>query len=142
MNIDRFVEKMMELCPRIARSIAHQESDHLSQGKITLPQFWALDHLYRNGPGTMTELSRFLKISRAATTGLIDRLLIQKLIVRKEDKSDRRVVRIEITSRGYHIIKNIHRQKHLNFARIFSKISPADRAEYLRILERIVKIVS
>jgi len=139
MTIDQFVERMMELYPRIARAIAAHESDYLSQGKITLPQFWTLDYLHCHGQSTMTEISRFLRISRAATTGLIDRLLIQGLILRGKESGDRRLVRIDLTAKGHRIIKHIREQKHKNLTHVFTRISATDRSEHLRILEQIAK---
>ncbi|HTY44823.1 MAG TPA: MarR family transcriptional regulator [Patescibacteria group bacterium] len=141
MDINLFVEKMLSLYPRIARAIAHHETDYLAQGKITLPQFWALDYLYGKGVSTMTELSRYLRISRAAMTGLVDRMLAQGFIVREKTPKDRRIVRIAATPKGRSIIENIRKQKHKSLERIFSQISSRDRAEYVRILEQVVAIV-
>ncbi|KJJ84637.1 Bacterial regulatory protein, MarR [Candidatus Omnitrophus magneticus] len=142
MNINEFAEKMMGLYPRIASAISQYESDYLSQGKITLPQFWALDYLYANGASAMTTLARFFKTSKAATTGLTDRLIIQGLILRKKDNSDRRLVKIELTSKGRSIIETIRKHKHKHLVRLFKNISARDRKEYLRILEQVVKLVS
>ena len=142
MEINLFAEKMMSLYPLIARAISHHETDHLAQGKITIPQFWTLDYLYTHSSATMTEVSQYLKISRAATTGLMDRLLSQGLIMRKRPSGDRRVVRIHITPKGHGIIKNIRRHKHRSLVEIFSRISAQDRSDYVRILEQVVSIVS
>ena len=133
---------MLRLYPRVARAIAHHENNHLSAGKITLPQFWALDYLFCNSTATMSELSDFLKITRAATTGLVDRLLSQKLIVRRQDNIDRRLVHISLSPKGRTVIESIRGQKHKRLAQVFSMLSPSDRSEYLRILEQIVKIVN
>ena len=133
---------MLALYPRIARAIAHRENDYLARGMITLPQFWTLDYLNKTGVSTMTDLARYLKISRAAATGLVDRMLTQGFIMRKKTLGDRSVVRIAVTAKGRAIIENIHRQKHKSLERIFSKISSRDRAEYIRILEQVVNTVS
>jgi DNA-binding MarR family transcriptional regulator len=142
MDINLFAKKMMSLYPLIARAIAHHETDHLAQGKITIPQFWALDYLHSHSAATMTEISRYLKISRAGTTGLIDRLLAQRLIMRQRPTGDRRVVRIDVTPKGRKIIENIRKQKQKSLVKIFSRISAQDRADYVRILEQVVSIVS
>ena len=142
MDIEQFVQRIMDLYPRIIRGFTRQESNYLSRGEITVPQFWALEHLNRSHAGTMSELARFLKTSRAASTGLIDRLIAQGMVARTSDAQDRRIVRIEITAKGRKIIENINKQKQKALIRIFSKISLGDRKEYLNILEQIVKIVN
>ena len=74
---------------------------------ITLPQFDVMAALYRRSaadrPGggmTMTELSRFLMVSNGNVTGIIDRLVTDGLVVRRDDAEDRRAVLVELTARG------------------------------------------
>ena len=85
----------------------------------------------------MSHLAQFLKVSRPAATGLVDRLIVQRLVKREEDRSDRRVVRVTITPKGRKIIANIWEQKRRTFVQVFGQISPQDRAQYITILEQV-----
>ena len=140
MNISEFADRVIELFPQIIRGFKQYENNYLTRGEITLPQFWALGYLDCNGKSKMNYLARNLKISPSATTGLIDRLIVQGLVVRKDDLHDRRIVWIELTTKGRGIIKNINKQKTETLIKIFGKISPKDREHYLNILEQVVKI--
>ena len=142
MNIKEFASKVIELFPQIIRGFKQYENNYLTRGEITLPQFWALGYLDRNGKNKMNNLAKHLKISPSATTGLIDRLLAQGLVVRKNDFHDRRIVWIELTAKGRGIIKSINKQKTETLINVFGKISPKDREHYLSILEQVVKITS
>jgi len=142
MNIEEFAQRVIELFPQIAKGLLQREDNYLVKGEITLPQFWALDYLYRNAKSKMNNLARHLRISPAATTGLIDRLITQKLVTRKGDLEDRRIIWIELTPKGREIICDIRKQKIQTLIKIFGKISPNDRNLYLNILEQIVKIIN
>jgi len=142
MNIKEFANKVIELYPQIIRAFKQYENNYLTRGEITLPQFWALDYLDRNGNSKMNNLAKHLKISPPATTGLIDRLILQGLVVRKDDFHDRRMIWIELTVKGRGIIKSINKQKTETLIKVFKNISPEDREHYLGILEQVVKITA
>ncbi|MEI7998127.1 MAG: MarR family transcriptional regulator, partial [Candidatus Omnitrophota bacterium] len=83
MEVKDFSKRMIELMPACIRGFHSYESNYLSQGHISLPQFWALEYLSRQGPTLMNEIASFLNISRPAATGLIDRLIASKLVSRQ-----------------------------------------------------------
>ncbi len=141
MNIEEFARKVLEYAPRIMRTLAHQEHNDLTRGVITLPQFWALDYVCRHGPAKMSQLARTLGVSPATTTGLIERLIAQKLLERSNDEQDRRVVWVRIAPKGRAVIRTIREQKIKTLMTIFGKISSEDRERYLAILEQVSAIV-
>jgi len=129
---------MIELLPRCIRGFHSYESNYLSRGQISQPQFWALEYLSRKGDCLMSELAAFLNISRPAATGLIDRLIAQKMVVRRMDQKDRRTVLVGTTPRGQKIVAGIWEQKRRSMVKVFSRISARDRKQYLDILEKVV----
>ena len=142
MNIDRFGDRMIELLPQMIRGFAERESNHLSRGKITLPQLWVMEYLSRREKIPMNELARFLRVSRPAVTGMADRMIAQRLISRQADPQDRRVVRMRLTAKGHQILKNIWDQKRQMLVEVFGKISPSRREQYLHTLEQVVQILN
>jgi len=139
MNIKEFARRVIELSPQIIKSLVSYEHNDLTRGEITLPQFWALDYLVRDGKSKMSVLAKHLRISPAATTGLIDRLIAQDLVVRKNDQYDRRIVWVELTSKGKNVISSIRKQRIKALIKVFGRISSKDRIYYLNILEKVVK---
>lgn len=142
MNTKEFAWRIIELSPQIIKALAHYEHNDLTRGEITLPQFWALDFLYRQERGQMSRIAQYLGISRASMTGLIDRLIAQKLVAREDDPRDRRIVWITLTGKGRNVILNIRKQKIRTLIKVFGRISAKDRRRYLNILEQIVKITN
>lgn len=141
MNVKVFSKRMTELMPKFVRGLAKQESNHLTRGQITVPQFWVLEHLEAHRDCCMCEIASYLGISRPATTGLVDRLISQGLACRKSAPHDRREVKVSISPKGKRIVLSIHVQKRHTIERIFSKISSRDRKNYITILERVASIV-
>lgn len=130
---------MIELLPQLMRGVTRYESNALSRGTITLPQLWAMECVSRRDGCSMHELARALNVSRPAATGLMDRLVANGLARRTGDALDRRVVRVAITAKGHHIVRDIWTQKRRAIAQVFGRLSAQDRTEYLRILERVVE---
>lgn len=56
--------------------------------------------LARLGPLSITQLSQRLNISKPNMTPIIDKLISEGLVVRGEDPTDRRVIRVEITKKA------------------------------------------
>jgi DNA-binding MarR family transcriptional regulator len=68
---------------------------------VTLPRFDVLAALYRQPDGMlMSEISRFLMVSNGNVTGIVDRLVLDGLLVRSQRKGDRRTSFIKLTRKG------------------------------------------
>jgi len=87
---------------RAARAIEAEVRDRLSvEFNVTLPQFDVMAALERKPEGmTMTELSRFLMVSNGNVTGIIDRLVSEKMVARHAPVDDRRAINVRLTPRG------------------------------------------
>ncbi len=87
---------------RTARAIEAELRQRLRvEFATTLPQFDVMAALARKSTGmTMTELSRFLMVSNGNVTGIIDRLVADKLVSRKAPAEDRRAIIVRLTPKG------------------------------------------
>jgi DNA-binding MarR family transcriptional regulator len=67
----------------------------------SLARFDVLAQLDRFAHGlTMTELSRRLLVSNGAVTGLVEKLVADRLVVREEHSTDKRTVIVQLTAEG------------------------------------------
>lgn len=72
-----------------------------TQFAATLPRFDVMAALYRKPEGMlMSEISRFLMVSNGNVTGIVDRLVAERLVVRSQRDGDRRTSFIKLTSKG------------------------------------------
>ena len=68
---------------------------------ITLARFDLMAQLARTRHGLrMSELSRRLMVTGGNVTGLTDQLVAEGLVVRREDRSDRRAYTVSLTPKG------------------------------------------
>jgi DNA-binding MarR family transcriptional regulator len=73
----------------------------IDQGiKITPSHSTILLQLEKNGPQTMTELSKILYVDNSTVTGLVDRLEKMKFVCRSDHPDDRRKWSISISGEG------------------------------------------
>ena len=71
------------------------------QFHVTLPRFDVMAALYRKPDGMlMSEISRFLMVSNGNVTGIVDRLVSDRLVVRSQRDGDRRTSFIRLTGKG------------------------------------------
>lgn len=140
-SLSDFADKINEIMPTIIKEFSRQHSNELFKGKITLPQFLILHFLHKNGESCMTDLARFMGVTTAAMTGMIDRLVKYGYVGRDFNPNDRRVINIKPTTRGSLVAKKISRQRKKSIVGIFCRISNEDRENYLRILTQIEQIL-
>jgi DNA-binding MarR family transcriptional regulator len=78
---------------------------------------------------TVGELAERLRLRHHSTVGLIDRLVAEKLVVRKSSLEDRRQVLIQLTGRGEKTLQRLSSLHHEQLKRIGPELS--------RLLERL-----
>ncbi|MBU4251957.1 MAG: MarR family transcriptional regulator [Candidatus Omnitrophica bacterium] len=141
MAITDFAQKMNQIIPEIMKGFARRQNNEVYKGKITLPQLLILELLSRQGASKMTDLAKYMQVTTAASTGIVERLVRQGYVQRAYDQNDRRIVRIKLNTKGTELLKKISQQRAQSVTRIFSQISEDDRAEYLRILMQVKDIL-
>ena len=141
MAIADFARKMNQIIPEIMKGFARRQNNEVYKGKITLPQLLILELLSRQGASKMTDLAKYMQVTTAASTGIVERLVRQGYVQRAYDQNDRRIVRIKLNAKGTELLKKISQQRTQSVTRIFSQISEDDRAEYLRILMQVKDIL-
>jgi DNA-binding MarR family transcriptional regulator len=91
------------------------------RGSLSLVHLHVLTIL-EAGPLPMSRLAEGLDVSVASATGIIDRMEGRKLVERRSDRDDRRVVVVHPTRRG---------------SRVFEALAKGRRARLVPILERM-----
>jgi DNA-binding MarR family transcriptional regulator len=121
---------------RAARAIEAEVRDRLRTNfDVTLPQFDVMAALERKPDGmTMTELSRFLMVSNGNVTGIIDRLVTDKLVVRQAPVNDRRAIIVKLTARG---LKNFTAMATAHQGWVDNLLSEFDAAEAETLIEHL-----
>ena len=128
-----FADKVLE----ISQDFIKYYAEEAYKVKLTLSQIAILDILSRNKESNMSDMARSMNVTTAAMTGIVDRLVRDGYVARKNDPDDRRVIKIRLTSKGSAAVKSALENKKRMITRIFSVLPQRERDEYLKILERI-----
>jgi DNA-binding MarR family transcriptional regulator len=107
--------------------------------KLTLPQFDVLAELARTGDRgfTFVELSRLLLVTSGNLTGIVDRLEGQRLVVRRPDPNDRRIIRVALTQAGRRITERMLPAHANDIDEILSFMPRADLTALNELLGRL-----
>ena len=141
-SLNEFADRLNKIMPVIMKEFLRRQTNELYKGKITLPQLLILVFLNGQGESRMTDLARFMKVSTAAMTGMVDRLVRYGYLLRIYEPKDRRIIKVKLSAKGAGLVKKIDRQRRNMVISIFDKISEAERGDYLRILTRIYDILT
>lgn len=115
--------------------------EHKTRSRLSHGQYHAVSLLYRSGSRSMSELANEMQISKQQLTPLVNKLIDQGLLVKKEDENDRRVVRIDVTEQGKGIVKELFEEVRLDILEKLRKLSGEELAELDYMLKRIIEIL-
>ncbi|HVG52534.1 MAG TPA: MarR family transcriptional regulator [Xanthobacteraceae bacterium] len=133
-------KQKLRLWIRLLRTSRAIESDIRQRLRVTfdttLPQFDVMAALARRPEGmTMTELSRQLMVSNGNVTGIIDRLVAEKLVQRRAPADDRRAFIVRLTPKGVSQFDTMAKRHETWIDQLLSELDHDDVNAMVRQLE-------
>jgi DNA-binding MarR family transcriptional regulator len=105
---------------------------------VTLPRFDLMAQLERKPHGmTLGELSQRMMVTNGNVTGLVDRLLAEEVILRKQHKSDRRSHIVSLTEKGRRQFARMAKEHENWIATMFGGLSQSDAAMLTTLLGKL-----
>jgi DNA-binding MarR family transcriptional regulator len=105
--------------------------------KVTLPRFDLMAQLDRAGAGmTLGQLSQRMMVSNGNVTGLVERLVAQKLVARRSSPNDRRSQIVSLTPEGRRTFRAMARANADWIGEMFAGLPPAEVEMLMRLLGR------
>lgn len=136
-DLSHFANEVSRLMPDILREFLKKQTKEIAQGNISLPQILILDTLKDRAAMRMGELAKYLSVTMAATTGIVDKLVRNGFVIRAGSLHDRRIVNISITPKGRKVVEKYNQARQKTIIDIFANLSVSDRRQYLEILSKI-----
>ncbi|GAB6174249.1 hypothetical protein JCM15765_37270 [Paradesulfitobacterium aromaticivorans] len=130
---DDLVESLWKLW-RIWRRL----SNPVRQGEITLEQYWLLKRLNHRGPLTVGELAAGLDITPSSVTIATKRLEKAGMVERRRLKGDERVVEVEVTPAGKHIMEEWTKKQRRALTNLLTPLSPEEKATLAELLHKVI----
>jgi DNA-binding MarR family transcriptional regulator len=107
---------------------------------LTFTQLRALSGIAKRDGMRITELSTELGVGLAAASALADRMARRGLVARKTDPDDRRIVRLEVSTRGRHLLERLERGSTEHFGRLIARMTPPEREALTTTLRAFVRL--
>src|SRR4051794_13940718 len=102
---ERFRSALQNLKKKMAHDFASQDNHGL-----TTPQFYILYMIRETGTCKVTALAEQMGVKPSAITVMIDKMVNHDYVIRLADPNDRRVVLLQITEAGLHVVKEMEQQ--------------------------------
>lgn len=104
---------------------------------MTFSQMEVFRFVGLSGKETMKDIARYLKITPPSSTEIIAEMERKGLIKRLNDKKDRRVIFVELTSKAKKLFVLLSKHKDIILEKMISKLNEKDHKN----LERIIRIL-
>lgn len=86
----------------------------------------------------MAELSAVLGLEKSSVTGLVDRAEQRGLVLREQDPSDRRAVRVSLTPAGRRALTKFRAEVTARLDEVLDALPATERERFTRTVRRIV----
>jgi MarR family transcriptional regulator for hemolysin len=123
--LDICARELMDTAPQIVQSIRVE----MRRGRgsyISIPQFRTLRFIQLNPDSSLSHLAEHLGLTLPSVSKLVDGLVKQKLITRKESTADRRKLILMLTKVGASIVDSARAGAQTNLAKKLSGLSDGE----------------
>lgn len=93
--------------------------------------------LYYHDQSSVNEAADFLGISKSAATQLLGPLADKGLVVRQNDKNDRRIVRLGLTAKGRQALKKLAKHKYAGLRSAMEELSGEELRQLSALYQRM-----
>jgi len=114
--------------------------DDLQELGLTPPQFYVLATIGYAGGLPFGEIGAKMMVTVSNLTGIVDRLEEKKLVLRKRDENDRRVVHVVLTEKGRKIHKTTIPLFEKSVSHIFSALDKPQQKELSALLRKLNRV--
>jgi DNA-binding MarR family transcriptional regulator len=105
--------------------------------QLTFSQFKLLKLVAHTDAQTIGDVAAFLRVSNAAASKAVDKLVRQGLLVRKEAQRDRRAIQLSLTASSRQVLAAYNTAKDRKLARVFRQYSAEDLQRTAELLDRL-----
>lgn len=121
----------------VSNQVSYAFARRVASCEVTVAEWVVLREMFDSGSTAPSALAELTGLTRGAISKLIDRLLIKKLVSRKEAKDDRRFQSVALTAAGRDLVPRLARLADQNDAESFAPLTPEEKLQLLSLLQKI-----
>ncbi len=132
-KLDECARQLLDTIPPIMRSVRAEMRSHRGHD-LSIPQFRTLTFVNRNPETSLSELADHLGLTLPSVSKLVDGLVNQKLITRRESTEDRRRMTLSLTKSGADILRAAGQATQNHLKDVLRELSADELSTILRAL--------
>ena len=132
-----YLAKLEWLGPILVRGLKLLTSVEALGQEFSFSQVMILQALMVQKEPRMNDLSRFLGLSKANASGLVDRLVKKGLLDREHGVEDRRVVFVRLTPKGQTVARGLAKVQRQGLAQMMRRIPEKNLGVFIETLEQM-----
>jgi DNA-binding MarR family transcriptional regulator len=132
-----YLSKLEWLSPILVRGLRLLASVEALGQDYSFSQTMILQALLMRRELRMNDLARFLGLTKANASGLVDRLAKKGLIARRQGKDDRRVVIVYLTPKGQKVARGLAKVHRQGLTKMMHRVRHQDLKVFIETLEQM-----
>jgi DNA-binding MarR family transcriptional regulator len=119
----KLIAEIIQLQRQVNRALRQGESDAWMELSLTIAQLKSLFFISNEGGTNFTKLAQALRVTPSNVTGIVDRLVGQGLVSRRENPENRRMLVLQSTERGEALLASLRERKVEQLSELLSSLS-------------------
>jgi MarR family transcriptional regulator, organic hydroperoxide resistance regulator len=141
MEKTELIKEVLALQNRIERALKPVNAEPWIELKMTIAQLKSLFFIADKGKTNFKKLADALEVTPPNITGIIDRLVEQGLVSRTESTEDRRIMLLQITSKGTDLINTLHENRTIQMTSFLIAMTEEELNSAITGFKGIVKAI-
>ena len=130
---DECADEIIEAVPIVMRVIRSKLREH-GAVEMSIPHFRTLTFIYNNDGASLSKVAEHIGLSLPAMSTLVDGLVSRGLMVREENRKDRRRMTLSLTRRGRAKLDSAYKATRVQLAKSLRRLSSSDCAMIITAL--------
>jgi DNA-binding MarR family transcriptional regulator len=135
----QLIQRVIELQRKVNRMLRRQVPDAWMELSLTLAQLKSLFFISNEGSTNVGKLAAALSVTSANVTGIVDRLVKQGLVTRRENPEDRRMLLLQVTDKGRALITDLRERQTSRLSEILDYLGPDELSTLAQGLSSLLK---
>jgi DNA-binding MarR family transcriptional regulator len=130
-------QRLLQEFYRVARSRHALFQNLLSRYGVTLQQFHLLMHMKTSRKMRVTDLSEMMLVSKPTASRMLNTLCDKGLARKKLDSRDRRLVYVELTSKGKRVVGDAHAKQREMVSKVLANMNRDETQAFLQTMGKM-----
>jgi DNA-binding MarR family transcriptional regulator len=136
-EIDDFLGSAHAFASAVSDMVEQRLLQQAVQGQVTTAQMKLLKLVAMTDSYTLGDVASFLRVSNAAASKAVDRLVRRDLLRRTEDPRDRRAIQLHLTRASRRLLATYESARRRKLRSIFVQFPAEDLRSASRLLDRL-----